>query len=317
MKRNLLVICGPTATGKTSLALKLAKKFNGQIISADSRQVYKNMDVGTGKDLPRSAKLKTQMFFTKYYVVDGIKIWGYDLISPKRSYSVAHYSRFAKRVITTIWRENSLPILVGGTGLYIKSVIDGIDTANIPKNKAIRKAYKSQNASELYSILAQLDATKAASLNYSDKNNPRRLVRAIEIASYKPRNKTKKLIINKLLIIGLKANKELLKKIISKRVESRLKVGFIAEVKTLQKNGVNWQHQSMQALGYKQIKKYLEGKQSLKDFSEEWKVQEGKYAKKQMVWFKKDKRIVWFDIQNANYKSSVQAKIEGWIKEDL
>jgi tRNA dimethylallyltransferase len=136
MNSKLLVICGPTSTGKTILAISLAKKFNGEIVSADSRQVYKGLDIGTGKDLPKNAKIK-YLWMKKFgfYEIKGIKIWGYDLADPRHSFSVSQYLRFAERVISDISKRGKLPILVGGTGLYIKGVVDGIPTAEIPKNK--------------------------------------------------------------------------------------------------------------------------------------------------------------------------------------
>src|SRR3989344_1522932 len=152
---NMLVICGPTATGKTKLGIFLAQKFNGEIISADSRQVYKFMDIGTGKEWD-----------------EGVKIWGYDLVDPKKNFSVFEYLKFVRKALDDIWKRGKLPILVGGTGLYIKAVVEGIDTLNIPKNEDLRKSLEEKNVSELYEKLATLDSSKAASLNISDKNNP-------------------------------------------------------------------------------------------------------------------------------------------------
>ena len=137
---KLLVICGPTSTGKTTLAVDLAKKFNGELISADSRQVYKGMDIGTGKDLPKGAKIKLPWFQKYgYYELNGVKIWGYDLAAPRHEFNVAQYIKFAERLISDISKRGKTPILVGGTGLYIKAVIDGISTASIPKNNLLRK----------------------------------------------------------------------------------------------------------------------------------------------------------------------------------
>src|SRR5687767_6639381 len=120
--KKLLVICGPTATGKSSLAFKLARKFNGELISADSRQVYIGMDIGTGKEWG-----------------EGVEIWGYDLVDPDKEFSVAQYLRFATKKISDIEKRGKLPILVGGTGLYIKGVVDGIPTVDVPRNKKLRE----------------------------------------------------------------------------------------------------------------------------------------------------------------------------------
>ena len=131
---KLLVICGPTSTGKTTLAIALAKKFNGELISTDSRQVYKGMDIGTGKDLPEGAKFKLPWFQKYgYYEVGGTKIWGYDLADPRHEFSVAQYIKFAERIISDVLKRGKSPVLVGGTGLYIRGVVDGIATAGVPK----------------------------------------------------------------------------------------------------------------------------------------------------------------------------------------
>ena len=191
---KLLVICGPTAMGKTSLAIRIAKKLTasgpegsgpaGEIVSADSRQVYSGMDIGTGKDLPAGAKIRYP-WFRKYgfYEVDGVKIWGYDITDPRHEFSVAQYLKIAHHIIDDIAKRKKFPILVGGTGLYIKGVIDGIPTAAVPPSESLRKNLE-ESVDELYEKLSQMDSLKAASLNSSDRRNPRRLIRAIEIAQY-------------------------------------------------------------------------------------------------------------------------------------
>src|SRR3989339_132915 len=139
MRNKLLVICGQTGTGKTSLAIFLARKFNGELISADSRQVYKGLDIGTGKDLKEIEKSK-------------IKIWGYDLVEPKKNFSVGNYIRFAQKVINDIQKRDKLPILVGGTGLFTKGVTDGIPTAFVPRNLKLRKNLEEKDVNELFEI---------------------------------------------------------------------------------------------------------------------------------------------------------------------
>ncbi len=300
---RLLVICGPTATGKTSLAFKLAKKFNGELISTDSRQVYTGMDIGTGKewgDLPT---------------------WGYDLVDPKKEFSVSQYLKFAVKKINDIQKRNKLPILVGGTGLYIKGVVDGIPTASVPQNKELRKILEEKSADELYEMLSQIDSTKAASLNFSDKKNPRRLVRAVEVATWMIDNQHKITnlqlpIYNSVLFIGLTSNKEKLDENINKRVDQRIKMGVKEEVKNLIKNGVNWDNQSMMSLGYRHYRDYFEGAVEEATVIEEWKKDERKYAKRQMTWFKKDKRVVWFDPSSPTYVKNVEKLVKKWFNTD-
>src|SRR3989344_2658803 len=186
---KLLVICGPTATGKTSLALHLSEVFNGEIISADSRQVYRGMDIGTGKDLPVISNYQFPITNLKKqnigcYKIKGINVWGYDLVKPNEDFSVGQYIAIAENIIENIHDRKKLPIIVGGTGLYIKGIVDGIPTADIPKNMELRKSLENKDTSELYDNLVSLDPAKALSLNKSDSKNPRRLIRAIEVVKY-------------------------------------------------------------------------------------------------------------------------------------
>ena len=141
MIKRLLVVCGPTSSGKTNLALHLAKLFDGELISADSRQVYSKMDIGTGKDLPPSSRLyfSSKSSLPSYYLINGCKIWGLDLVSPNEEFNVSRYLKITNRVIKNLWQRRKLPILVGGTGLYIKAVIDGIPTSSVPKDSKLRK----------------------------------------------------------------------------------------------------------------------------------------------------------------------------------
>lgn len=318
---RLLVICGPTATGKTSSALKLAKKINGELISADSRQVYKGMDIGTGKDIPKGAKYRHYAKLGGYYNTDGVKIWGYDLVSPKEEYSVADYSLVVRKVIKDIWKRKKTVIMVGGTGFYINAVVDGIQTAGIPKNDSLRQSLGKLSVDELFEKLALLDAVKAASLNTSDKKNPRRLIRAIEIAQWQLTNKyedgkgTKLIAECSLLFVGFKAGKKELEVLIDDRVDKRMKVGMVKEIDSLLNSNVSWSYQSMNALGYKQLEGYFNKSISLDEAVKNWKKEELKYSKRQMTWFTKDKRIEWFDIGGKAYPENMEKYVLKWYKE--
>lgn len=315
---KLLVICGPTSTGKTTLALSLAKKLKGEIVSADSRQVYRGMDIGTGKDLPRGAKIKKWLFAKYgYYEIQGIKVWGYDLVEPKREFSVAQYLRIAHRVIDDVAKRGHLPILVGGTGLYVKGVVDGIPTATIPRNNLLRSNLEKRDASELFDTLANLDSVRAASLNASDKKNPRRLIRAIEIAQYHLSKKTLPVhhaIGNEfdVYLVGLKASMDFLYKKIEIRVKERIKGGIKDEIRKLLRAGVKWEDQSMVAMGYGQWRDFFEGAIEEINVAEEWERAEKNYAKRQMTWFKKDKRVNWFDITAKTYPKDVEKAVQKW-----
>lgn len=318
MKNKLLVICGPTSTGKTSLGLRFAKKFNGEIVSADSRQVYREMNIGTGKDLPKGAKLKKD-FFAKwgYYEVDGIRVWGYDLVDPKNEFSVAQYLKIAHKFISDIYKRSKMPILVGGTGLYIKGVVDGIPTASVPRNKGLRKNLERRSADELFDTLASLDSVKAGSLNSSDRKNPRRLIRAIEIAQYQltkkevPSMHTASLNYDT-LFVGLFAPGEVLNHRITTRVAQRVVMGIKDEIRKVLRHGVKWEDQAMVALGYGEWRDFFEGVVSENEVISQWERAEKNYAKRQMTWFKKDKRVNWFDITAKSYPNVVEKMVQKW-----
>jgi len=314
---KLLIICGPTATGKTGLSLKLAKKLNGEIVSADSRQVYKGLNIGTGKDLPKNAKMKF-MWFKKFgfYLIGGVKVWGYDLADPRHSFSVSQYLKFAERIISDIIKRGKLPILVGGTGFYIKGVIDGIPTAEVPKSNHLRKSLEDKSANELYEMLAQIDSIKAAGMNSSDKKNPRRLMRAIEIATWKITNGDITHNTNKktfdVLQIGLSAGEDYLNSKIEDRVTGRFKEKLKDEIAGLLKSHVDWKMQSMSSMGYGEWRDFFEGRKSEKEVIDIWQSEEKKYVKRQIIWFKKDKRINWFDVEGLEYPENVEKLVKKW-----
>ena len=318
--KKLLVISGPTVTGKTGLALHLAKVLEGELVSADSRQVYRKMDIGTGKDLPAGSKLKRRnQNLSGYYLSGGVKIWGYDLVSPKKEFSVGQYLKVAAKIIENILKRGRLPILVGGTGLYIKGVVDGIPTASIPKNENLRKSLDAKKADELFEILAQLAPIRAASMNVSDRKNPRRLIRAVEVAQWRlksgPRRKYKKQDLGKefdSLFIGLTASQTALAQKIRKRIKKRMRQGIEEEIKKLLKSGVSWKAQSMNSLGYRQWRGYFEKKKTKNEVINEWEKQEMKLAKRQITWFKKDSRINWFDITKPGWQEKVEKLVKSW-----
>lgn len=301
--KKIIVICGPTATGKTDLALKICREVNGEIISADSRQVYKGMDIGTGKDLDRVGR-----------------VLGYDVVEPNKEFSVAQYTEFANQAIKDIWSKGKIPVLVGGTGLYIKALIDGIGTSDIPRNKILRENLELKDVDELFDILASDDPVRAASMNSSDRKNPRRLIRAIEIAIGNLESKNKKVKTNEglkanVLFIGLTAPKGYLDKRIATRVERRIEQGIEREIEEILKKGVTWDMQSMYSLGYRQFRNHFEEGESINTAIENWTREEQKYAKRQMTWFKKDKRINWFDVSNSNYIKRVEETVKNWYTE--
>jgi len=303
MRKKLLVICGPTATGKTGLTLKLARELGGEIISADSRQVYRGMDIGTGKDLG---------------LVGEERVWGYDLVRPGEEFSVKDYYDIAVAVIRDIYRRGKLPILVGGTGLYIKAVVDGLDKIRVPRDEKLREKLVEMSVEELWGELKRVDVEKANVMNKSDRKNPRRLIRAIEIAIAPPTRGGaggQAGFGGEVLMIGLKMEVGELGRRIEKRVKERLGMGFEQEVEKLLADGVSWDSQAMQALGYRQWRDYWEGKVSREEAIEKWVQEEKKYAKRQMTWFKKDGRVEWYDALDPSLEAKVEARTRKWYKE--
>lgn len=290
MNKKIIVIVGPTASGKSELAVKLAKKFNGEIISADSRQVYKGMDIGTGKVSRDKAKNKTKD--SKIYLHEGIAHYLLDVAHPKRKFTVVQYRKLAQKAIEKIFKKGKIPIICGGTGFYIQSLIDGISIPEVKPDWKLRKKLEKKSTKELYQILKKLDPKRAKTI---DKENPRRLIRAIEIA--KKIGKVPILKKNPLcylvLMIGIKKEKKELSSLIKKRLLKRLKQGMIEEVKKLRKSGISFKRLEEFGLEYRQIARFLQKKISKNEMIKNLQKDIEHFAKRQMTWFKKDKRIIW------------------------
>jgi len=258
---QLLVILGPTSTGKTDLALSLAKKFNGELISCDSRQVYKGLDLGTGK-LP-GGKVSVQKE-NGYWILDGVKIWMYDVADPKKQYSVFKYITKAEKVLEQIKKSGKLPIIAGGTGLYIKGLLYGFSNLGIPMDKILRKNLDKLTLNELQKKLQNLSIKKWVSLNSSDQKNPRRLIRTIELIIMKPKRKRIHTSTYRqkfgVLKIGLTASKEVLYERIDERVISRINQGMIDEAKNLHENGLSLKRMRQLGLEYGVLTDFLQKK---------------------------------------------------------
>lgn len=285
--KKIIAIVGPTASGKSSLAIKLAKKFKGEIISVDSRQVFRNMDIGTGKVSKKERKAIPHHLL--------------DVVNPKKRFSVIQYKKMALNAIEKIIKKGKLPILCGGTGFYFQAVIDGIIIPEVEPDWQLRKKLEQKSAKELYSILKKIDANRAKNI---DKNNYRRLIRAIEIAKKIGRVPPlkKEPLPYPVLIIGVKKEKEELKKLIRKRLLKRLKSGMISEVKRLKKSGLSWKRLDEFGLEYRWIAKFLKKELNYSQMIERLQKEIENFAKRQIVWFKKDKRIRWIKNQKEAEK---------------
>ena len=282
--KKLIVICGPTATGKTKLAVALARKFNGEIVSADSRQIYKDMNIGTGKDF-KKYKAKNLPPVT-YHLID--------IIKPNTEFNLAKYKKLALKVIADIHARGKIPFLVGGTGLYISAIVDNYDIPSVKPNKKIRKKLQNLKILEKIKLLKKLDPV---ALNFVDTNNPRRLNRALEVClsgqKFSATRKKSQPLFD-VLQIGLTLPKKVLDKKIDQRVDKMINHGLINEVKKLKKK---YRINSIlsQIIGYKEIIDYLELKTDLNLAVELIKIHTHQFAKRQITWFKRDKRIKWIN----------------------
>lgn len=294
---RLIIVCGPTGAGKTSVAVTLAKKFDGELISADSRQVYRGMDIGTGKD-------------TKS--LHGVPIWMYDVVNPDELFSVSQYQKQVRLYIEDIQKRGKLPIVVGGTGLYIQSLVETIPTSQIKPNSKLRKKLGKLSVEELQTIVKQEFPDVWKKLNSSDQKNPHRLIRKIElcrtgVALVKP-----SLLVQDVCWVGLTAPFPYLYSRIDKRVEQRVKQGAVDEVRSLKEKGYGWELASMSALGYREWKEYFEKTATKEEVIRKWKYDEHGYARRQMTWFKRNKTIHWFDVTHDGFEEKIESLVNPW-----
>lgn len=287
-KPTVIVICGPTASGKTELSIELAKKINGEIVSADSMQIYKDMDIG-------SAKISKQE-------MQGIKHYLIDIISPNKRYSVANYKQDAKNAIEKILNNGKVPIVVGGTGLYIDSLIYEIEYKDIKINEEYRKKLekiKEKDGIEiLYKKALEIDPEAMKKIS---SNDYKRITRILEIYEATGKNKTQQEAESRLneipydyKVFAIDYNREKLYERINKRVDIMIEKGLIEEVRKLLTK-YNEFPTAMQGLGYKEVKQYLDGELSKEEMIEKIKQESRRYAKRQFTWFRKNKQTIWIN----------------------
>ncbi|MEI6296679.1 MAG: tRNA (adenosine(37)-N6)-dimethylallyltransferase MiaA [bacterium] len=278
-KPKIITVVGPTASGKSDIAVLIAKEINGEVISADSRQVYKGMDIGTGKVTEEEK--------------GGVPHYLLDVEYPRNVFTVSDFKILAEKAIAQILTSEKTPIICGGTGLYVQAVIDDMSIPEVPPNKELRKELSKKTPEELFIILDKLDPRRSQNI---DPKNPVRLIRAIEIAKALGVVPELKKDSNKfnILEIGLLPEMENLKERIKKRLLKRIDAGMFSEVEKLKKSGVSWKRLDELGLEYRYVAKYLQGELSKEEMIEKLNSEIVKYAKRQMTWFKKDKRIKWF-----------------------
>lgn len=308
MKEKLIVIIGPTGIGKTSLSLEIAKEIDGEIISADSMQIYKYMNIGTAK------VEKDEMQMVTHHLVDFLR--------PDEDFSVSDYRENAKEKITMINRKNKVPILVGGTGLYVNSLVYDLNFTKVASDESIRarlEKEKDQLGKEyIFDILKDVDPKSAEKINVNDI---KRVIRAIEIYEItdKPmsehNNNFRKLNHDyDLIMIGLNMDREKLYNRINQRVDLMIESGLVEEVKGLLDMGYGKDLISMQAIGYKEIIMYLYGEITFDIALEMIKKASRNYAKRQLTWFRRDDRIEWFNIDEYDNLNKLVFGVMGHIK---
>ena len=302
-KQKVIVICGPTASGKTALSIKLAKKINGEIVSSDSMQIYKDMNIGTAKPT------KEEMQDIKHYLID--------FISPNQRYSVADYKNDAEKAIQEIIDKGKIPIVVGGTGLYIDTLIYGIDYPKIEFDEEYRNELdereKKEGLNKIYEEAKKIDEEAVKKISPNDK---KRIFRILEIYHSTGKNKTEQEIISRqkgpkydYKVFAINIEREKLYERINKRVDIMIENGLIEEVNKLLTKYDEFPT-AMQGLGYKEVKEFIENKISKEEMIDKIKQESRRYAKRQITWFKKNKQTIWI-----NGLDKIEDNIELIIKE--
>lgn len=295
-KKNLVVLVGPTAVGKTDISVEIAKNLYGEIISADSMQIYKYMDIGTAKITEEEKK--------------GIIHYLIDVVYPNEEFSVSDFQKKASILIEEISNRGRLPMIIGGTGLYINSLVYNLDFTNAVSNEMFREKYLDKanrfGNENIHNELKKIDPESSKRIHVNDT---KRIIRALEI--YYETGKPMSFYYNKfrepndsynLAFIGLKMDRKKLYDRINKRVDLMIEYGLVEEVERLLKIGYNKNLSSLQGLGYKEIIKYIDGEYSLDEAIEIIKRDTRRFAKRQLTWFRRDNRIMWIDIDEFNNK---------------
>lgn len=278
-KPRVIAIVGPTASGKTSLSIEIARLVGGEVISADSRQVYTGLDIGSGKVTKREMR--------------GVPHHLLDVASPKRTMSVVQYEKLATHAIKDILKRGKVPIICGGTGLYIDAILTNASFPEVPPNAELRKKLEGLSVEKLFRKLQKLDPARAETI---DAQNPRRLIRAIEIATAigKVPERTESTPRYNTLWIGLTMPKEELEGRIHTRLIARMRHGMVAEAKRLRGEGLTWKRMDSLGLEYRFLAQFLTGKLRKEEMIELLNIAIRQFSKRQMMWFKRNQNIKWF-----------------------
>jgi tRNA dimethylallyltransferase len=302
---HLVAIVGPTGIGKSHLAIRLAQVFHGEIVNADSRQVYQYMDIGTAKPTPKELSL------VPHHLID--------IIDPDENFSLAQFQALAYQTIKDIHQRRTLPLLVGGSGLYVWAVLEGWKIPAVPPDPELRKRLEEKaatmGADELYQELMELDPAAAQKI---DPRNLRRVIRALEVHQkmgvYFSQLQSKESPSFNVLIIGLTADRRELYRRIDLRVDKMIEEGLVAEVEKLLNMGYDFKLPSMSSIGYKQIGLFLRGEMTLAEAIQQIKFETHRFVRHQYAWFRlDDAQIHWFDIASQP-DSEIEARLNEFLE---
>ncbi len=308
--KPLIILTGPTSVGKTSLSIALAKAVNGEIISADSMQVYKHMDIGTAKIAPE------QMQGVPHYLIDELE--------PEEEFSVVLFQQLAKRYMEQIYSRNKIPILVGGTGFYIQAVLYDIDFTENESDQSYRRELEQQlkekGPEHLHELLKKIDPDSAAAIH---PNNSKRVIRALEFArltgdriSEHNKEQRSKPSPYRFCYFVLNRDREKLYQTIDQRVDCMLKDGLLNEVVALANMGYTRELVSMKGLGYKELLAYLDGEYSLEEAIEILKRDTRHFAKRQLTWFKREKEVIWLNKEDYPDEQALLERMLNLLQEN-
>ena len=305
LKQKVIIICGPTASGKTDLSINIAEKINGEIVSADSMQIYKDMDIGTAKPSMEERKK------IEHYMID--------IINPDERYSVADFKCEAMKCIEKIVKKGKVPIVVGGTGLYIDSIYYGIEYNEIKTDLVYREKLeeiaKKEGLEKLYEKALEIDPIAIKKIS---KNDKKRIIRVLEIYQKKGKNKTEQEAESKkkkkpydYKIFAIDMDRKQLYERINKRVDMMIDQGLIEEVEKILKK-YNTFPTAMQGLGYKEVVKYINNEYTKEEMIEKIKMESRRYAKRQITWFKRNKDIIW--LNSSDKEKQMMEVLSKWMK---
>jgi len=296
-KPKLVVILGPTAVGKSDLAVELAWRFNGEVVSADSRQVYKGLDIGSGKITKKEMK--------------GIPHHCLDIVSPKKAFTVSMFQEAADKAIEDIISRGKLPILCGGTGFYIDAVTNGIVLPDVPVNQSLRKKLHALTEEKLMTMLKKLDPKRAVEIH---PNNKIRIIRAIEIAkelgSVPPVTRNEKY---DALVIGLDTDDSILREKILKRIHARLRKGMVTEAAKLHEGGLSWKRMTELGLEYGLLAELIQGRLTRETFIERLNYDIIHYVRRQRQWFRYNKSVQWLDPSRSEAIMTALSLVKAFI----